>query len=80
MGRAIWRAASRLREAQGFAAAEEAASQAFSYRSRGDQAGFDIWSLIFFAIRALEQGEGWGQARGAEPRPRPAARPVGSGR
>jgi len=50
----IWRAASLMREARGPKAAEEAAVRALSYRSRGDEAGFDVWSLVFLAIRALE--------------------------
>jgi hypothetical protein len=50
----IWRAAILMREARGLKAAEEAASRALSYRSRGDEAGFDVWSLVFLAIRALE--------------------------
>jgi hypothetical protein len=50
----IRRAAMLMHQAHGKRAAVEAALRALAHRRRGDNAGFDVWSWICAAIRALE--------------------------
>jgi hypothetical protein len=54
-GWGIRRAAALMHEARGKRAAKEAAARALAHRLRGDDAGFDVWSWISAAIRALEK-------------------------
>lgn len=53
--RGIWRAALLMHQAHGKKAAQEAAAHALARRQRGDDVGFDVWSWISAAIRALDE-------------------------
>jgi hypothetical protein len=57
-GWGIRRAAVLMHGARGERAAKEAASRALAHRLRGDEAGFNVWSWISAAIRALENRRG----------------------
>ncbi|HKD48940.1 MAG TPA: hypothetical protein VKB67_14725 [Rhizomicrobium sp.] len=53
--RGIRRAAVLMHAAHGKRAAVEASLRALAHRRRGDDAGFEVWSWICAAIRALER-------------------------
>ena len=55
--RGLWRAAHLMHAARGKQAASEAVSRAMARRLAGDDAGFNVWSWLSAAIRALEYRE-----------------------